>query len=194
MEARYPSRVARGILWLLFNVLIFFAVAITNGFLVFFLAVLSSCLASAWMITAFLVRPARHGTPLPVPLAIILVAIGAVGPMAFTNANPFYAATILGVVIHEMRVLNRFVLGPIAAVCAPLVSILPLIPTSHAAYSQLTLSPETAFFEPIIGYLLVLALLIIVFFLLKADDRKLLPLVGKTHEQCGERGSGGAPG
>jgi hypothetical protein len=166
-----------------FNILIFFGVAVTNGLIVFFVGALSSCLSSAWMLTAFLVRPARRGKSLALPLKVVLVAVGIVALVGFTYAHPIYLATVVGVVIHEMRVLDRYDLGPIAAISAPVVSILPLVPTSHASYSQLTLSSETAAFEPLVGYLLVTVLLVVVIVLIKKDDRELLPLVGKTDEQ-----------
>lgn len=181
----YPNRTGRAAIWLGINVLILLGVAITNGVIVFFIAVVSSCLWSAWMLTAFLVRPVRRGGGFAPILKVALVAIGIAAPFPLTYAHPVYAAIILGVVIHEMRVLNRYELGPVAAICAPAVSMLPLIPTSHSAYTQLTLSPQTAPFEPAIGYLTVAALFIAVSVLLKKDDFILLPLVGKTNEESG---------
>jgi hypothetical protein len=181
----YPNRAGRAAVWFGINIFILFGVAVTNGVIVFFMAVVSSCLSSAWMITAFLVRPVSRGGGVTPIIKVGLVAIGIVVPFAFTYVRPVYAAIILGVVIHEMRVLNRYEVGAFAAICAPAVSILPLIPTSYSADMQLTFSPEIAPFEPAIGYLVVVVLFVAVNILIKKDDIVLLPLVGKTDRQFG---------
>ncbi len=180
----YPSRVGRASLWVGANVLILFAIAITNGLLVFFVGAVSSCLFSVWMCTAFLVR-FRRGKPLTPFLKVVLVAVGILPPMAFASANPFYTAVILGVVIHGMRILNRYDLGPISAMCAAAVSVLPLVSASHIVDSQLVFYPEWAAFEPIIGHLVVVILFGAGILLIKNDDWNLLPLVGKTEEKFG---------
>jgi hypothetical protein len=178
-----PTRLGRFCLWLVFIVLIFFSVAVTNGFVIFFLGVVSSCLLSSWMLTAFLVCRGNRGKSLAPFLKVILVAIGIIGLAGFVYGHPLYVGTVLAVVIYEMRVLNRYDLGPIAAIASPVVSILPIVPISHATYARLVLFTQTSAVEPIFGYLLVGILFVSAIMLIKKDDARLLPLVGKTEEE-----------
>ena len=102
----------------------------------------------------------------------------------FINHTAYLGATI-AVAVHEMRILNRYGLGPFTSFFSPLVSLLPIIPISHASatYSRLTLSSLTYSFEPVLGYLVVIGILVCTIVLIKKDDRCLLQLIGKNEKK-----------
>ena len=178
-----PNKIKRVLIWLLFNVLIFFAVAITNGFVVYFFGLLSSCLLASWMITSFLFSPASPQKQSGVFSKIFLMGIGILCGAVFTYGHPFYLGATLAIVIHEMRILFRYKLSPLTAFLSPLISLLPIIPISHASYTELTLSSLTYQFEAILGYVIVVITLLVGILLIKRDDRNLLPLLGKSEEE-----------
>jgi len=182
-QTKHPSRKVRICAGVGVNILIFVAVAITNGFVIFFLGLISSCLLSSWVLTAFLVHTNSHKKQLALLPKVLLVTIGVLVCVGFIYGHPIYVGATLAVVIHEMRVLDRYNLGPLSAVFSPAISLLPIIPISHASYVELTLSSATYSFEPIIGYLLIIVILLKVVSLIKKDDEELLPLVGKTPEE-----------
>jgi len=185
MHCPQPNKILRVITWIGINVAIFFAVAVTNGLLVYALSTVASCLFAAWMLTPFLIprqlpKPTTHRLT-----KIVLVTVGTLCGSLLTYGHPFYLAVTIGVTIHAMRVLNRYSLGPVSAVIAPIITICPLILTSHASYSPLTLSSITYLFEAIGGYVFVVIALLAVIVLLKRDDWQLLPLIGKSPDLDG---------
>ncbi len=181
--SRNPNKIRRVLIWLLFNVLIFFAVAITNGFIVYFIGLLSSCLLASWMLTSFLFSATSSKHQIRAFTKILLVGIGILCVAVFTYGHPFYVGTTLAVVIHEMRILNRYDFGPITAFLSPAISLLPIITISHASYTELTLSSLTYRYEAILGYVAVVAILVVTILLIKRDDRNLLPLLGKNEKE-----------
>jgi hypothetical protein len=179
MGANHPNIAGRIVVWLAANVAILLSVAITNGLVAFFLGVVCSCLLSAWMFSALLVRRGRQRRNENRTANTILSAFGILGPSAFAYGHPIYIAILIGVVIHELRILSRYGYGKAGAFFIPLVSTMPLIPISHSSYSLLALFGSSGF---LIGYTALIALLIVDILLLKRDDLALLPLVGKTAE------------
>lgn len=181
LRRRRPRRVAW---WLTTNVLLFFSVAVTNGFVVFFFALLTSCLVASWMATPFLLlRPhasrARRGTKW------LVVWIGILTSTLLANGHPLFVAAIYAVTLHEMRVLDRYTFGLVAAAVLPTISILPIVPMSHAAYSELVLDNAWADIDGLVGTGVVVVLLSVTIVLLKQDDHELLPLIGKAEADDG---------
>ncbi len=170
--------------WIPVNLIIFVAVAITNGLLVFAIGAFSSNLFSLWMLTAFVLKK-DHGHKLSSGKKVTLIALGTLVGAAFAYGHPLYLGLTLAFVIHEMILLDRFGLGAFSAFCAPVVSLVPIVNISHASYTLLTLSSATYQFEAIIGYAVVTILLVTSVALLKRDDKQLLPIVGKTELEYG---------
>jgi len=180
MKEAQPNKILRVIVWVGVNVAIFFAVVVTNGLLVYSIGTLSSCLFAAWMLTPFIMpkqlsKPRTHWL-----VKIVLVTIGVVCGALLAYAHPVYLAVTIGVTIHAIRILNRYSLGPVSAIIAPIVTMLPLILTSHASYTPLTISSVTYRYEAIGGYAFVVIALIAATALLTKDDWQLLPRVGKS--------------
>jgi hypothetical protein len=179
------NRYARVAWWLLCTCLLFLSVAVTNGFVIFFFSLVGSCLLASWMITPFIIskRP-----PLPSPRRPFRWALAGLGIIiggALANAHPFYVAAILGVAIHQLRILNRYEFGHLAAFLIPVVSLLPVAQMSHAAYSELVLAPSMAGVDDIIGYMVAIIILGMAIILLKRDDNRILPLLGKSEQVDG---------
>lgn len=180
---RNPTKIGRLLIWLLCNMLIFFAVAITNGYIIYFIGLLSSCLIASWMLTSFLFPGASSKPRTGTFVKILLVGIGILCVAGFTYGHPLYVATTLAIVIHEMRILNRYNFGPLAAFLSPFISLLPIIQISHASYSELILFPSMYEYDDILGYIIVAAILVVAILLIKRDDMNLLPLLGKNVEE-----------
>ncbi len=187
INSRVPQRrrTIRVIWWLITNIVLFFAVAITNGFVIFFIALVGSCLLASWMSTPFLLGPKKQTSVRSKLINVVLVVAGAIAGALFGNGSPFYVAAMLGVVFHEMRILNRYAYGPIAAFCVPFISLLPIVPISHASYSKLVVFDDFQGMSDLVGYLVASGVLISAILLLKRDDRNLLPLVGKNEKEHG---------
>lgn len=186
---RYVSRFGRTIVWIVVNVFLLFAVAITNGFLVFFLALLASFLLSSWMLTSFLVRPQPRMAHIGAFTKIALATIGTTCAVLWIYGNPFYIGATPGVLIYEMRILSRYNFGCVAAFCLPLVSLLPIILISHTSYTELVVSNEWYRIDDLLGYLVACAALVAAILLVKRDNRNLSPLVGKGPDSFLQEGA-----
>jgi hypothetical protein len=89
--------------------------------------------------------------------------------------HPLYVATTLGILAYQMRLLNRHDYGCVAAFCLPFISLLPIIPISHASYTELVISSEWYRADDLFGYLSVCVVLVAALLLVKRDDGNLLP-------------------
>lgn len=182
MGETYPNIAGRVVVWLSANIAILLSVALSNGLIAFFLGIVCSCLLSAWMMSAFLVRRGRQRRDTNQLVNTILSAVGILAPSALAYGHPIYIAILLAVVIHELRILSRYGYGKAGAFFIPLVSTLPLIPISHSSYAPLAVLGTIG---PLIGYVVLVALLLVDLLLLMRDDQILLPLVGKTTDTDG---------
>jgi hypothetical protein len=184
MNINRPTKSLRIIAWLGLNAAITLAVAVTNGLLVYSIGAVSSCLLAAWMLTPFLIRK-NPSEPAHRFVKIALVTVGVICGALFTYGHPFYLVVTIGVTIHAMRVLNRYSLTPLLSIVAPIITMLPLIPISHASYMPFTISSITYRYEAIGGYAFVVIALFAALLLLKKDDWTLLPIIGKSPQVDG---------
>lgn len=169
----HPRQLGRVLLWIAQSVLVFVAVAITNGWIVFFLGATASFLFSAWMLTPFVRKGFDVAQQTPRLKKWGFAALGGVVGLSLAYGNPIYLGTAIAVLCYELKVLDQHGLSAGRAFWSSLISAVPVAQISHASYASLTLSSITYRYEAIIGFVLVVLLLLVSVALLVKDGSKL---------------------